>query len=108
MSRELRNGFLASHSNNPVALQSWSASQVYIALGGLLLAAADMGIDSLTMEGYNPEILSEVLHLKEKDLTPAVLVALGYHSDEDFNALICSVFGTGNLFNALGFFFYSY
>ncbi len=86
MSRDLRNGFLASHSESPEFLQSWAADQVYIALGGLLLAAADMGIDTLTMEGYEPDILSKVLHLKNKRLTPVVLVALGYHTDEDFNA----------------------
>ncbi len=45
-----------------------------------------MGIDTLTMEGYDPDILSKVLHLKDKGLTPVVLVALGYHTDDDFNA----------------------
>ncbi len=42
MTRDLRNGFLASHSEHPEFLHNWTASQVYIALGGLLLAAADM------------------------------------------------------------------
>ncbi len=86
MTRELRNGFLAGHSKKPTFLQGWTANQVYIALGSLLLAAADMGIDSVTMGGYDPDILSEVLHLKEKSLTPVVLLALGYHTDDDFNA----------------------
>ncbi len=84
--KTLYSGYLAGVSANPEFFKAWTANQVYIALGGLLLAAADMGIDTLTMEGYDPEILSEVLHLKEKDLTPLVLVALGYHTDEDFNA----------------------
>ncbi len=86
MTRDLRNGFLQSHSENPKFLQSWTANQVYIALGGLLLAAADMGIDTLTMEGFDPDTLSNTLGLKDKGLTPVTLVALGYHSDEDFNA----------------------
>ncbi len=86
MTRDLRNGFLHSHSDNPEALNVWAANQVYIALGGLLLAAADMGIDTLTMEGYDREILSEVLDLKGKGLIPVSMVALGYHTDEDFNA----------------------
>ncbi len=85
MSRDLRNGFLASHSESPEFLQSWTANQVYIALGGLLLAAADMGIDTLPMEGFDPNVLSDVLGLKEKGLTPVTLVALGYHTDDDFN-----------------------
>ncbi|MDP8078910.1 oxygen-insensitive NAD(P)H nitroreductase [Phocoenobacter skyensis] len=86
MTRDLRNGFLASHSGSPEFLQNWAANQIYIALGGLLLAAADMVIDTLTMEGFDPEILSAVLGLKEKGLTPVTLVALGYHNDDDFNA----------------------
>ncbi len=84
--KTLYSGYLAGVSANLDFFKAWTAHQVYIALGGLLLAVADMGIDSLPMEGYDPEILSEVLHLKEKDLTPAVLVALGYHADDDFNA----------------------
>ncbi len=86
MTRDLRNGFLASHSEHPEFLQNWTASQVYIALGGLLLAAADMGIDTLPMEGFDPDVLSDVLGLKDKGLTPITLVALGYHRDDDFNA----------------------
>ncbi len=86
MTRDLRNGFLASHSETPELLQTWATNQIYIALGGLLLAAADMGIDTLTMEGFDPNILSDILGLKEKGLTPVTLVALGYHTDDDFNA----------------------
>ncbi len=79
-------GYLAGIGAEPEFLNVWAANQVYIALGGLLLAAADMGIDTLTMEGYNAEILTEVLKLKEKGLVPVVLVALGYHTDDDYNA----------------------
>ncbi|MDP8169743.1 oxygen-insensitive NAD(P)H nitroreductase [Pasteurella skyensis] len=86
MTRDLRNGFLASHSEKPELLQTWATNQIYIALGGLLLAAADMGIDTLTMEGFDPNVLSDVLGLKEKSLMPVTLVALGYHTDDDFNA----------------------
>ncbi|PID65527.1 MAG: oxygen-insensitive NAD(P)H nitroreductase [Gammaproteobacteria bacterium] len=84
--KALYSRYLASISANPDFLKAWTAHQVYIALGGLLLAAADMGIDTLPMEGFDPDILTEVLHLKEKGLTPVALVALGYHSDDDFNA----------------------
>ncbi len=84
--KTLYSDYLAGISANPDFFKAWTAHQVYIALGGLLLAAADMGIDTLTMEGFDPDILSEVLHLKDKGLTPVALVALGYHTDDDFNA----------------------
>ncbi len=84
--RELYSAYLAGISANPEFLNVWAANQVYIALGSLLLAAADIGIDTLPMEGYNAEILTDVLKLKEKRLLPVVLVALGYHTDDDFNA----------------------
>ncbi len=63
--KTLYSGYLAGVRANPEFFKAWTEHQVYIALGGLL---------------------SEVLHLKEKALTPIALVALGYHTDDDFNA----------------------
>lgn len=58
-------------------------NQVYIALGHLLHAAAQMRIDSSPMEGFQKEGYDEVLGLKAKNLKPVVVCALGYRSDED-------------------------
>lgn len=57
--------------------------QVYIALGHLLHAAAQMRIDSAPMEGFQKEAYDEILGLKEKNLKAVVVCALGYRSDED-------------------------
>lgn len=65
---------------------TWSQKQTYIAQGFLLLSAALLGVDATPMEGFDAAILSEELGLKEQGLAPAVIVALGYHSDADFNA----------------------
>lgn len=64
----------------------WNQKQVYLAQGFLLLSAGLLGIDATPIEGFYPEIMSEELGLKEKGLTPLVVVSLGYHAEKDSNA----------------------
>lgn len=61
---------------------SWSQRQLYLALGVLLTAAADLKIDSCPMEGFIPEKYNEILDLPEH-LQASVVVPLGYRSDKD-------------------------
>ncbi|MAN27907.1 MULTISPECIES: NAD(P)H-dependent oxidoreductase [Mesonia] len=61
----------------------WTAKQTYIALGFLLNAAATLKIDTCPMEGFNAEEFDEILGLKEKGLTTAVIATAGYRSEED-------------------------
>lgn len=80
-----RSGFVGLHEQaGDVA--TWTQKQTYIAQGFLLLSAALLGVDATPMEGFDAAILSKELELAEKGLSPAVIVALGYHSDADFNA----------------------
>jgi len=65
------------------AREIWAAKQTYIALGNLLSAAADLKIDSCPMEGFDADKVSEVLNLKELNLTPSVIAPLGYRSTQD-------------------------
>lgn len=67
-------------------LSRWTENQTFIALGQLLFAAALQGIDATPIGGFNAEILNQELKLSEQGLKPSVLVALGYRSDQDFNA----------------------
>ena len=62
--------------------------QVYLALGTLLLGAATLEIDATPIEGFDRTTLDDVLGLRERGLNSVVLAALGYHSDEDFNACL--------------------
>ena len=64
-------------------LTAWNQKQIYIALGFLLTAAAQKGIDSCPMEGFNPEGFDEILDLKKEGYTSTVLCPLGYRSEED-------------------------
>ena len=62
---------------------SWTSSQAYIALGNLLTIAAEMGIDTCPMEGFDKAQYNEILGLTEKNLNAAVVLAIGYRSEED-------------------------
>lgn len=66
--------------------EQWMEKQLYLALGALLFGAAALAIDSTPIEGYDHALLDEELGLQAKGLRSAVMVALGYRSDEDFNA----------------------
>ncbi len=61
----------------------WSKKQAYIALGVLLTAAADLGIDACPMEGFDAAKFDDILGLKEKGLTTAVIAAIGFRAEDD-------------------------
>jgi nitroreductase len=60
-----------------------NSKQVYIALGHLLHAAAQLRIDASPMEGFEANEYDEILGLSEKNLEATVVCALGYRSEED-------------------------
>lgn len=62
---------------------TWNAKQAYIAVGNLLTSAALMAIDACPMEGFQADQVDEILGLDEQGLSAAVVVALGYRSEED-------------------------
>lgn len=70
-------------SKTPEDRVIWAQKQAYIALGVLSAAAAEMQIDTCSMEGFSPAAFDEILGLKEKGLTATVIAAVGYRSSED-------------------------
>lgn len=66
--------------------RNWAERQVYIALGTLLFGAGALGVDACPMEGFDAALLDAELGLAAQGMGSVVLVALGYRSDEDFNA----------------------
>lgn len=64
-------------------IKSWFDRQVYLSLGVLLSACAEMGIDATPMEGIEPENYDKILGNKEH--ATIVAVAIGYRDPEDFN-----------------------
>lgn len=60
----------------------WSTKQTYIPLANMMTAAAQIGIDSCPIEGFNPDVISDLL-AKENLIDPqefgvSVMVAFGY------------------------------
>ena len=62
---------------------TWAKKQAYIALGSMMIAAAELKIDGCPMEGFDTGKFDEVLGLSEKELTSAVIFPIGYRSPED-------------------------
>ncbi|SFC02524.1 Nitroreductase [Flexibacter flexilis DSM 6793] len=61
--------------------KSWAERQTYIALGTALIAAANARVDATPMEGFDYQIVDEVLGLNEKDLHSIVILSLGYRDE---------------------------
>lgn len=59
-----------------------AAKQTYIALGLALAQAAELRIDSTPAEGFNNQVIDEVLGLAEMGLKSVTLLYLGYSDPE--------------------------
>ena len=70
-------------SMDEAARNAWARNQAYIALGNLLTSAALLGVDACPMEGFDHAQFDEILDLKAKGLSSAVIAALGYRSATD-------------------------
>lgn len=83
----VRKGYVQKHEAAGSVL-NWTARQVYIALGFLLLGAAEIGVDACPIEGFDCQAIDAALGLEAKGLTGVVVVALGHKSSADFNAAL--------------------
>ena len=57
-----------------------AARQAYIGLGTALIAAAEEGVDSTPMEGFDPDAVDEILGLRARGLRSVILLPLGYRA----------------------------
>lgn len=64
-------------------IKTWFDRQVYLSVGVLLSACAEMGIDATPMEGIEPDNYDKILDNTE--YATIVAVAIGYRDPEDFN-----------------------
>lgn len=83
-----RSYYFDLHRDQLQDADAWADRQVYLALGNLLLGAAQLDIDACPMEGIDVAALDTALGLPEKGLRAVVMVALGYRSGDDFNAAL--------------------
>jgi nitroreductase/dihydropteridine reductase len=86
MQDKTRRSYVDMHRYDLRDVPQWMEKQVYLALGGLLVSAAVLGIDATPMEGFDSRALDLELGLRERGLTSVVLAAFGRRSDQDFNA----------------------
>ena len=70
-------------SRDTAARDAWARNQTYIALGNLLASAALLGIDACPMEGFDRAQYDEILGLKAKGYSSAVIATLGYRLPTD-------------------------
>ena len=59
-----------------------AARQAYIGLGTALIAAAEEGVDSTPMEGFDPAKVDEILGLSNLGLRSVVIMPLGYRQED--------------------------
>ncbi|MBJ9976421.1 oxygen-insensitive NAD(P)H nitroreductase [Pseudomonas sp. S75] len=83
---QTRRGYVDLHRYDLKDVQHWMEKQTYLALGTALLGAAAHGLDATPIEGFDSKALDAELGLRERGFTSVVLLALGYRSEEDFNA----------------------
>lgn len=62
---------------------NWNKKQCYIALGVLVSAAAELGIDACAMEGFDTARFDEILGLEKRGLTSAVIAPVGFRAEDD-------------------------
>jgi len=64
------------------SIYGWSSKQCYIAATNMMTYAAQIGIDSCPIEGYEKEKVEEILGLNTTKEQLALIVTLGYRVNE--------------------------
>jgi len=68
-------------------IYQWSARQTYIAAANMMSAAANIGIDSCPIEGFEKENVEKVLKLDTTKFQVAMLLPFGYRINEQSTQL---------------------
>lgn len=67
-------------------MRAWATRQVYLALGGFMMAAALLGVDTCPMEGIDPAGFDAALGLEGTGYFTAVACPAGYRAESDHTA----------------------
>jgi len=62
---------------------SWAQRQAYLALGVLVAAAAQSGIDACPMEGFDAAAVDRILDLEQQGYRATVFALLGHRAADD-------------------------
>lgn len=66
--------------------KGWMEKQVYLSMGFLLMGLAEMGLDSVPLEGFDPNALDAEFGLREQGYTSVGIVPIGHRAETDGNA----------------------
>ncbi|KAB8188490.1 NAD(P)H-dependent oxidoreductase [Nonomuraea phyllanthi] len=56
----------------------WMEKQTYMVLGLVMMAAAELGVEAMPLEGFDPVPIDKAFDIRETGYTTTVLLALGY------------------------------
>lgn len=56
----------------------WMEKQTYMVLGLTMMAAAELGVEAMPLEGFDPVSVDKAFNIRETGHTTTVLLALGY------------------------------
>lgn len=56
----------------------WMEKQTYLAMGLTMMAAAELGVEAMPLEGFDPTSVDKAFKIRETGHTTTVLLALGY------------------------------
>lgn len=79
--RDMMTGYIARQT--PAETAEWIRRQSYLALGTLLVVAAELQIDACPMEGFDRTKIDELLGLSETNFTVASLCPVGFRASDD-------------------------
>jgi nitroreductase/dihydropteridine reductase len=71
-------GFLDWRTYNFKDITHWMEKQTYLTVGLAMMAAAELGIEALPLEGFDPHLVDAEFKIREDGYTTTVLLALGY------------------------------
>ncbi|CAK9884934.1 MAG: Oxygen-insensitive NAD(P)H nitroreductase [Candidatus Erwinia impunctatus] len=78
--------FVDLHRKTYNDIVPWMEKQLYLALGTALLGAGVLGLDATPIEGFDTLSVDKTFALGDKGIKSVVILSLGYHSEDDFNA----------------------
>lgn len=83
-----REAFVHFHRDTLNDEAQWHAKQAYLALGTVVAAAAQLGVDATPIEGVDLNMLDQEFGLAEKGYTAQFVVVFGYRAEHDLNAAL--------------------
>lgn len=64
-------------------LESWSRSQGYLAVANMMTGAAELGIQSCAIEGFDEEMVLTLLGLKREEWIVSMVIPFGYPGESE-------------------------